>query len=111
MTTLLLYKSGFVVGKYISLEKKISDTKDDYYDALSESSLGRHDGSNDDTPFVKYLLSTVLAAYRDFEERVEIVDSEEDRQIREVRHHGIMPGPLDQLHRDCPTCVSEGRIH
>ena len=75
LTTLLLYKSGFVVGKYISLEKKISDTKDDYYDALSDSSLGWHDGNNDDTPFVKYLLSTILAAYRDFEERVEIVSA------------------------------------
>lgn len=75
LTTLLLYKSGFVVGKYISLEKKISDTKDDYYDALSDSSLGWHDGNNDDNPFVKYLLSTVLAAYRDFEERVEIVSA------------------------------------
>ena len=73
LTTLLLYKNGFAVGKYISLEKKISDTKEDYYDALSASSPGWHDGNNDDTPFVKYLLSTILAAYRDFEERAEIV--------------------------------------
>jgi len=73
LTTLLLYKSGFVVGKYISLERKISDTKDDYYDALGESSKGWREGANDDTPFVKYLLSTILAAYRDFEERMEIV--------------------------------------
>lgn len=75
LTTLLLYKSGFVVGKYISLEKKISDTKDDYYDALRESSACWHEGNNDDTPFVKYLLSTILAAYRDFEERVEIISA------------------------------------
>ena len=75
LTTLLLYKSGFVVGKYVSLEKKISDTKDDYYDALSKSSVGWHEDNNDDTPFVKYLLSTILAAYRDFEEKVEIVSA------------------------------------
>ena len=73
LTTLLLYKSGFLVGKYISLEKKIADTKDDYYDALGASSIGWHEGNNDDSPFVKYLLSTILAAYRDFEERAEIV--------------------------------------
>ena len=75
LTTLLLCKSGFVVGKYISLEKKISDTKEHYYDALGESSKGWHEGSNDDTPFVKYLLATILAACRDFEERVEIVSA------------------------------------
>ena len=75
LTTLLLYKSGFLVGKYISLEKKISDTKEDYYVALEESSKGWHEGSNDDTSFVKYLLGTILAAYRDFEDRIEIVSA------------------------------------
>lgn len=73
LTTLLLYKSGYVVGRYISLEKKIQITKDDYYDALAESSKGWMEGENDDTPFVKYILGVILAAYRDFEERVNIV--------------------------------------
>lgn len=73
LTTLLLYKSGFVVGRYISLEKKIQKTKEDYYDALSKSSKNWRKEKNDDTPFVKYLLGTILAAYRDFEDRVNIV--------------------------------------
>lgn len=73
LTTLLLYKNGFVVGRYISLEKKIQKTKEDYYDALSESSENWRKGMNDDTSFVKYLLGTILAAYRDFEDRVNIV--------------------------------------
>lgn len=73
LTTLLLYKNGFEVGKYISLEKKIQITKSDYYDALQESSQGWIDDKNDDTPFIKYLLGTFLAAYRDFEDRVNIV--------------------------------------
>ncbi|HRT69015.1 MAG TPA: Fic family protein [Bacilli bacterium] len=73
LTTLLLYKSGYVVGRYISLEKKIQITKDDYYDALSQSSKGWHESEHDDTPFVKYLLGTIVAAYRDFEERVNLV--------------------------------------
>ena len=72
LTTLLLYKSGYVVGKYIPLEKKIQISKEEYYDALSESSVGWHENKNDDTPFVKYLLGTILAAYRDFEDRVNI---------------------------------------
>ena len=73
LTTLLLYKNGYEVGKYISLEKKIQTSKNDYYDALQESSHGWIDDKNDDTPFIKYLLGTFLAAYRDFEDRVNIV--------------------------------------
>ena len=73
LTTLLLYRSGYVIGKYISLEKKIQISKSDYYDALQQSSVGWIESTNDDTPFIKYLLSTILAAYRDFEERVDVV--------------------------------------
>ena len=73
LTTFLLYKNGYVVGKYISLEKKIHDNKYDYYDALRSSSLNWHEGKNDDTAFTKYLLGVILSAYRDFEERLEIV--------------------------------------
>ena len=73
LTTLLLYRSGYVIGKYISLEKKIQISKSDYYDALQQSSAGWIESTNDDTPFIKYLLSTILAAYRDFEERVDVV--------------------------------------
>lgn len=73
LTTLLLYQNGYEVGKYISLEKKIQITKSDYYDALQASSRGWIEGKNDDTPFIQYLLGTILAAYRDFEDRVNIV--------------------------------------
>lgn len=73
LTTLLLYKSGYVVGKYISLEKKIQLSKDDYYDALSQSSKGWMESENDNTPFIKYILGVILAAYRDFEERVNLL--------------------------------------
>lgn len=73
LTTLLLYKSGYFVGKYISLEKKIQISKDDYYDALRQSSRGWMESENDDTPFVKYILGVILAAYRDFEQRVNLV--------------------------------------
>lgn len=73
ITTLLLYRSGFYVGKYISLEAKIAKNKDLYYDALSASQQGWHDGNDDPTPFIKYLLGTILAAYKDFEERFELV--------------------------------------
>lgn len=73
LTTLLLYRSGFVIGRYISLEKKIEMTKDEYYIALQEASQDWHQGKNDDTAFIKFILGTIVAAYRDFEERVNMV--------------------------------------
>ena len=75
LTTLLLYRSGFYVGKYISLEAKIAKNKDLYYDALSASQEGWHEGKDDQVPFIKYLLGTILAAYRDFEDRFALVET------------------------------------
>jgi Fic family protein len=74
LTTLLLYQNGFVVGRYISLEAKIEKTKDVYYDVLQSSSAGWHEEMNDPSPWIKYLLGTILSAYRDFEDRVKLVD-------------------------------------
>lgn len=74
LTTLLLYRCGFVVGRYISLEKKIEQHKEQYYDVLEQSGIGWHEGKNDPTPFIRYLLGIILASYRDFEERVSTVD-------------------------------------
>ena len=73
LTLLLLYRSGYIVGKYISIEKMIETTKDSYYDALQKSSFGWHENNNDYAPFVKYVLSVVLAAYREFASRVQIM--------------------------------------
>ncbi len=75
LTTLLLYRSGFLVGKYISLESKIAKSKDLYYSALDISSHGWHDGTEDIVPFLKYLLGTILSAYRDFSDRFALVET------------------------------------
>ena len=75
LTTLLLYRSGFYVGKYISLEAKIAKNKDLYYDALGQAQNGWHEGTEDAVPFIKYLLGTVLAAYKDFEDRFALVET------------------------------------
>lgn len=74
LTTLLLYRSGFYVGRYISLEAKIADNKDLYYEALGKAQYGWHEGKEDADPFIKYLLGTILAAYKDFEDRFEIIE-------------------------------------
>lgn len=73
LTLLILYKSGYFVGQYISIEKLISDTKENYYEALQESSGEWHEGRNNYAPFVKYVLGVIVAAYREFAGRVEIL--------------------------------------
>lgn len=74
LTTLLLYRSGFQIGKYISLEAKIANSKDLYYDSLNRSQDGWHEGNEDALPFIKYLLGTILAAYKDFDDRFSLVE-------------------------------------
>ncbi|MBD5145454.1 MAG: Fic family protein [Ruminococcus sp.] len=74
LTTLLLYRCSYVVGRYISIESKIEKTKAKYYEALKQSGIGWHTADNDPTPFVKYFWGIILSAYRDFESRVDIFD-------------------------------------
>lgn len=74
LTTLLLYRSGFYVGKYISLEAKIAKNKDLYYEALQASQDGWLEGKEDPVPFIKFLLGTILAAYKDFGDRFSLVE-------------------------------------
>lgn len=72
LTTLLLYRSGYVVGKYISLEKIIEKNKDIYYDALHVSGVNWHENENNPIPFIKFFLSCLLQSYKEFEQRVDI---------------------------------------
>ena len=73
LTLLLLYRSGYLVGKYISIERLIADSKETYYEALQESSTGWHEEENDYLPFVRYMLGIIVAAYREFASRVDIL--------------------------------------
>ncbi len=73
LTALLLYREGFVVGRYISIESKIENTKETYYEVLEQSNQKWHMGENNPLPFVKYILGIILSAYRDFEERVNLL--------------------------------------
>ncbi len=73
ITLLLLYKNGFFVGKYISLEMIIEDTKDSYYEELQASSENWHSGTNDELPFIKYMLSVIYKAYSECDERFRLI--------------------------------------
>jgi hypothetical protein len=75
LTVLELYHNGYEVGRYISLERIVEQTRESYYDTLFKSSQGWHEGTHDALPWVEYLLSTILAAYREFENRLGRISS------------------------------------
>ena len=87
LTLLLLYKSGFIVGKYISIENIIEKSKETYYEVLLDSSINWHENENDYKPFVNYMLGVIINAYKEFESRVRLLTdpkiSKADR-IREI---------------------------
>lgn len=105
LTTLLLYRCNFYVGKYISLEAKIAKDKDLYYDALRRSQDGWHEGAEDAVPFIKYLLSIILAAYKDFEDRYAIVEEKIPAidMVRKAIQNKIGKFNKQDIHELCPS--------
>lgn len=105
LTTLLLYRNGFYVGKYISLEAKIAKTKDLYYNALQQSQTGWHEGTEDVIPFIKYFLGIIISAYRDFEERFSIVETKLPAidMVRMATKYKIGKFTKQDIHELCPS--------
>ena len=105
LTTLLLYRNGFYVGKYISLEAKIAKNQDLYYNALSKAQHGWHEGTEDAIPFVKYLLRTILAAYKDFEDRFSLIETKLPalEMVRKASLNKIGRFNKQDIRELCPT--------
>ena len=105
LTLLLLYRAGYIVGKYISIEKIIEQTKETYYEALESSSANWHEGTNDYIPFVQYTLGVVVAAYREFSSRVKVLAagnmSKPDR-IREIVKDTLGKITKTEIMEKCP---------
>ena len=112
LTLLLLYKSGYIVGKYISIEKIIEESKESYYEALEKSSVNWNDNNNDYSYFVEYYLGVILSAYREFSSRVEYITynklTSEDRITYIVKESEI-PFNKSYLMDKCPD-ISETTI-
>ena len=105
LTTLLLYRNGFYVGRYISLEAKIAKSKDLYYDALAASQVGWHEGCEDVLPFMKYILGTILAAYKDFQDRAALVEEKLPalEMVRKASMNKIGRFNKQDIRELCPT--------
>jgi Fic family protein len=105
LTLLLLYRSGYFVGKYISIERLIADSKETYYEVLQESSNGWYEGENDYLPFVRYMLGAVIAAYREFASRVDILITRglsKPGRVREIIRGTTGRITKTQIMRQCP---------
>ena len=91
LTLLLLYQNGYTIGKYVSIEKHIEQTKETYYEALAASSLGWHEGTNDYTPFITYLLGVLTACYKELDERIGLVSASgnAETQLRTYFQHQL----------------------
>ena len=105
LTTLLLYRCGFYVGKYISLEAKIAKNKDLYYASLNDSQHNWHDGDDNKVPFIKYILGTILAAYKDFEERFNLIETKKSALeiVRETTYIKIGKFTKQDIKELCPS--------
>lgn len=105
LTTLLLYRCGFYVGRYISLEAKIAKNKDLYYDSLNASQHNWHDGNDNKVPFIKYVLGTILSAYKDFEERFNLIETKKSALeiVREVTRIKIGKFTKQDIKELCPS--------
>ena len=105
LTLLLLYRAGYIVGKYISIEKLIEQTKDTYYEALQNSSAYWHEGENDYIPFVQYTLGVIVAAYREFSTRVKSLatnNMSKPERIRELIKDTLGKITKTEIMEKCP---------
>lgn len=105
LTLLLLYRAGYEVGRYISLERVIEQSRDTYYEALEASSQGWHEGRHDPYPWLEYFWGVLLRAYSEFRDRAgrvlegrgaktALIEAAVDRRTR--------PFAISELEQDCP---------
>ncbi|MDI6415408.1 Fic family protein [Solobacterium moorei] len=105
LTTLLLYKNGFYVGRYISLEALIAKDKAAYYESLNKAGVNWHDGYDDVVPFIKYLLGIILAAYKAFDDRFSIVENKLSavEMVRKATLQKLGRFTKQDIYELCPT--------
>jgi len=105
LSLLLLYHSRYRVGRYISLERVVEESKETYYEALERSSQGWHEGRHDTRPWLDYFWGVLLRAYREFEERVGVLSmgrGSKTERVREAvaRRQGLFS--ISDIEADCP---------
>lgn len=113
LTLLLLYQAGFEVGRFVSLERITEESKETYYESLYKSSQGWHDGVHNPMPWIEYALGVLMAAYKEFEERVNLAENQRGTKANLVmetilRFHGEFS--IQEIEQACPN-VSRPTMH
>ena len=105
LTLLLLYRSGYIVGKYISIERMIENSKELYYECLRESSENWYENKNDYIPFVKYMLGVIVGAYREFSSRIKLLITQnisKPERIEEIIKNTLGTITKKEIAEKCP---------
>lgn len=113
LTLLLLYKYNYKVGRYISLEKIIEESKSNYYEVLKKSSVGWHEGHHNLFIWLDYFLGTILAAYKEFEDRVGLVRNKRGNKsyrVEQAIKSTLGTFEKEDIRNTCPD-VSESTIN
>ncbi len=110
ITLLLLYQAGYIVGKYISLERIFEDSRELYYETLEQSSSGWHNGNHNIMSWLRYFWGTLLKAYSEFEERVGTITTRwgsKTEMIQLIIKHKIGHFSISDIHDSCPGVSRE----
>ena len=105
LTLLLLYHFGYDVGRYISLERVVEQSRETYYEALARSSQGWHEGRHDVRPWLEYFWGVLLRAYREFEERVDTLSigkGSKTQLVRDAVGRRVGPFSISDIEADSP---------
>jgi len=110
LTVLLLYHQGYDVGRYISLERVFEQTQESYYDTLERCSQGWHEGEHDTFPWMSYFWGVLLAAYREFENRVGAIRTGKGAKAERIRNaveRTLGPFRAADIEAECPGVSHE----
>jgi hypothetical protein len=102
LTLLLLYHFDYRVGRYISLERVIEESRETYYDALERSSRGWHDDTHDAHPWLEYFWGVLIRAHGEFEARVESLQGSKTDQVRAAVGRRLGAFGIADIEHDCP---------
>lgn len=105
LTLLLLYRSGYDVGRYISLERVIEGSRDTYYEALEASSQGWHEGKHDPFPWLEYFWGVLLRAYSEFRDRagkLKTARGSKTALVEGAVERRLRPFAISEIENDCP---------
>ena len=107
LTLLLMYRAGYEVGRYISLEKVIENHREGYYESLYSSSQGWHEGTHSLLSWWSYFLGVViLGAYRELEDRMHLIErgkGDKTALVLDVLGHLIGDFAVADVRERCPS--------